>query len=197
MSARPEGLPPEEAPSFPPPTPQLPFDGLRVEELLVRTPTLADVPAILPAFSDPAFAIPAGFPVLDERALREFMELLPGLAATGLQIPGLIEDESTGEILGGASLHHWDPFRRRIEVGYWLFPGARGRGVATRVTRALAAHAFSQGALRVEAVVRVGNAESERVLERAGFTREAVLRSFFPLHGGSDGTIFSLLPGES
>jgi RimJ/RimL family protein N-acetyltransferase len=185
------------APSFPPPTPQLPADGLLVGDVRLRTPMLADVPALLPAFSDPAFAIPAGFPVLDETALRGFMELLPELAATGLQLPAVIEEHVTGEILGGASLHHWDPFRRRIEVGYWLFPHARGRGLATRVTQALAAHAFAEGALRVEAIVRVGNRESERVLERAGFTREGVLRSFFPLHGGSDGTIFSLLPGDA
>lgn len=193
----PPGQEPGALPPFPPPTPELPSEGLRVEELLVRAPTLTDVPAVLPAFVDPAFAIPAGFPVLDESALREFMKLLPGLAATGLQIAAVIEQQPSGEILGGASLHHWDPFRLRIEVGYWLYATARGRGVATRVTRALALHAFSQGVLRVEAIVRVGNADSERVLERAGFTREGVLRGFFPLHGGSDGTIFSLLPGES
>jgi RimJ/RimL family protein N-acetyltransferase len=45
--------------------------------------------------------------------------------------------------------------------------------------------------------VFTGNAESERVLERAGFKREGVLRSL-PLRRGGRGdmTLYSLLPGE-
>ncbi len=42
-----------------------------------------------------------------------------------------------------------------------------------------------------------GNPESERVLERAGFTREGVLRSLPKRSGGrADMTLYSLLPGE-
>ena len=41
------------------------------------------------------------------------------------------------------------------------------------------------------------NPESERVLERAGFTREGVLRSLPRRAGGRDNmTLYSLLPGE-
>jgi RimJ/RimL family protein N-acetyltransferase len=45
--------------------------------------------------------------------------------------------------------------------------------------------------------VNVGNVPSERVLARAGFTREGVVRSM-PLPDGRriDKTLFSLLPGE-
>ena len=177
---------------------RLPADGLRVDdEVLLRAPTLEDVPAIAPAFSDPALTVPAGLPFLDEDELRAFLEdELPRLSEAGFLVPCVIVDTGGGTVLGGGSLHHWDPFRERAEVGYWLFTPARGRGVATRVVRALAEHAFANGVRRLEAVVRVGNERSERVLERVGFTREGVLRSFFPLHGGSDGTIFSLLSGE-
>jgi RimJ/RimL family protein N-acetyltransferase len=175
----------------------LPADGLRVDELLVRLPTHDDVPAVAPAFSDPELTVPAGLPFFDEDQLHAFLEdELADLVATGLMVPGVIVEAEDGAILGSASLHHWDPFRERAEVGYWLFPPARGRGIATRVVRALADHAFASGVRRLEAIVRLGNTSSERVLERVGFTREGVLRSFFPLHGGSDGTIYSLLPGE-
>ena len=45
--------------------------------------------------------------------------------------------------------------------------------------------------------MNVGNAASERVLERAGFTREGVVRSL-PVPDGRrvDKTLFSLLPGR-
>ena len=50
---------------------------------------------------------------------------------------------------------------------------------------------------RVAAYVNVGNTASERVLQRAGYTREGVVRSM-PVPSGRrvDKTLFSLLPGE-
>jgi RimJ/RimL family protein N-acetyltransferase len=53
------------------------------------------------------------------------------------------------------------------------------------------------GVERVAAYVNVGNIASERVLGRAGFTREGVVRSM-PKPDGQrvDKTLFSLLPGE-
>ena len=77
-------------------------------------------------------------------------------------------------MLGGAALHHLDAERGIVELGYSLFPHARGRGFATRVARLLAEHAFALGVQRVAAYVNVGNRASERVLERAGFSREGV-----------------------
>ena len=61
----------------------------------------------------------------------------------------------------------------------------------------LAEYAFSLGVERVAAYVNVGNVESERVLERAGITREGVVRSLPKPDGRRvDKTLFSLLPGE-
>jgi ribosomal-protein-alanine N-acetyltransferase len=84
-----------------------------------------------------------------------------------------------------------------IEVGYWLFPHARGRGLATFAVRAAVREAFASGLWRVEAHVRVGNEASERVLERAGFTREGIKRRFLR-HGGGrvDATLFSRLADD-
>ena len=61
----------------------------------------------------------------------------------------------------------------------------------------LVEHAFSLGVRRVAAYVNVGNERSERVLERAGFTREGVVRSL-PKPGGRrvDKTLYSILPGD-
>ena len=50
---------------------------------------------------------------------------------------------------------------------------------------------------RVAAYVNVGNRASERVLERAGFTREGVIRSMPKPDGRRvDKTLFSLLPTD-
>ena len=79
-----------------------------------------------------------------------------------------------------------------------MLPAARRRGHATRIARLLAEHAFSLGVVRVAAYVNVGNRASERVLERAGFAREGVVRSM-PVPSGAriDKTLFSCLDSTS
>jgi RimJ/RimL family protein N-acetyltransferase len=124
--------------------------------------------------------------------------MLPEWRARGRIVPYTIVDTESGRILGGAQLHHLDPTRDAIEVGYWLLTDARGRGVATRAVITLVDWAFANGFFRVEAVVRLGNTASERVLERAGFTREGVKRRYLRHHGERvDATLFSRLADDA
>jgi RimJ/RimL family protein N-acetyltransferase len=65
------------------------------------------------------------------------------------------------------------------EVGYWVGAEARGRGVATAATRLVARWAFETvpGLERLQLRAAVENVASNRVAEKAGFTREGVLRA--------------------
>jgi RimJ/RimL family protein N-acetyltransferase len=173
-----------------------PGAGMQVGELLLRPPTAADVPAIAPAFLDESVGGEAGLPQLTPPEIHAFMEdRLDELRHSGRLFPLLIVDRTT--IVGGASLTNYDSFRDRVEIGYWLLAEGRGRGIATRVARALAMHAFHVGLRRVEAVVRPENTASIRVLERAGFTREGLMRSLLRHGDGrADAILYSLLPGE-
>jgi RimJ/RimL family protein N-acetyltransferase len=161
----------------------------------LRRPTDADIGVIAPAFRDPDVGGEAGLPPVDADELRVMLrEQLPALLERGLLAPYIIEDTASGAILGGANLSRFDPLRDSVELGYWLFREARGRGVATRVVRALVEHAFANGILRVEAVVRIGNTPSERVLERVGFEREGVKRKLLRHEGVRvDATLFALV----
>jgi RimJ/RimL family protein N-acetyltransferase len=174
-------------------------EALRADELLLRAPTDADVDVIAPAFRDPEVGGEAGLPPVDANALRRMLhEQLPAFRARGLMAPYVIEDTDTGSILGGANLRLFDPMRDTVELGYWLFVEARGRGVATRVVRALVEHAQANGIARVEAHVRIGNTASERVLERAGFAREGVKRRLLR-HAGArvDATLFAVVAPDA
>jgi RimJ/RimL family protein N-acetyltransferase len=173
---------------------------LRVDELLLREPRDADIDVIAPAFLDPAVGGEAGLPPVTAAELRaELWKLLPGMRAQGLLAPYVIVDAGSDAILGGATLHHFDPMRDAVEVGYWLFVEARGRGVATRSVQGLSRHAFAKGIYRVEAHVRVGNDASERVLERAGFAREGVKRRYLRRQDGTrhDATLFARLADDA
>lgn len=170
-------------------------DTLRVGEFLLRAPADADIDVIAPAFRDPAVGGEAGLPPVDAPLLRSMLHgQLVWFRERGLLAPFVIEETETGTIVGGANLRLFDPMRDTVELGYWLFVEARGRGVATRVVTALVEDSHLRGINRVEAHVRVGNTASERVLERAGFEREGVKRQLLR-HGGGrvDATLFAHL----
>ena len=63
------------------------------------------------------------------------------------------------------------------DFGYWLGQAFWGRGIATAAARALADQLLGTGAFaRLQASVFAWNPASMRVLEKAGFVREGVLR---------------------
>lgn len=68
-------------------------------------------------------------------------------------------------------------FCNTAQFGYWLGEGYWGRGIASASAQALAQRIASERRFaRLEAQVFEWNPPSMRVLEKAGFTREALLR---------------------
>ena len=68
-------------------------------------------------------------------------------------------------------------FSGAAEFGYWLGEPYWGRGIATAAARAMVGFAFSAFPwVRLEAGVFEWNQASMRVLKKAGFEREGVLR---------------------
>ena len=105
---------------------------------------------------------------------------------------------SEGRLLGSISLLRFAWGHARGEVGYWLAAWARGQGHATRAVRLICAWGFSALRLeRIDLMAATGNPASQSVAERAGFTREAVLRSY--MRGAferQDMVMFGLLRGD-
>lgn len=87
--------------------------------------------------------------------------------------------EVEGEAVGGIGVHPLDDvYRRSAELGYWLGEPFWGRGIATAAVRAISEAAFvkDRELVRIQASVFGWNPSSARVLEKAGFAREGVLR---------------------
>jgi RimJ/RimL family protein N-acetyltransferase len=90
-----------------------------------------------------------------------------------------------GEFLGGSGFHTPDWTTPKAEIGYFLLPPARGRGLATDVVRLLVHFAFDHMAVnRVWATCDAGNAGSANVLRRAGVPEEGRLRAEARDHHG-------------
>ncbi|HEY8719094.1 GNAT family N-acetyltransferase [Pengzhenrongella sp.] len=86
--------------------------------------------------------------------------------------------DDDGTVLGSFGLLRMNSAQRVAEVGYWVAPGARRRGVARRAAAAVTRWALHDvGFARVELLAAVQNAGSLRVAEQIGFTREGILRS--------------------
>ncbi|MFQ5529434.1 MAG: GNAT family N-acetyltransferase, partial [Gemmatimonadota bacterium] len=88
-----------------------------------------------------------------------------------------------GTLLGGCGLNRLQHGHRVANLGYWVRTSSAGRGVATAATRLLVEFAFRHTDLnRLEIVASTRNVGSQRVAERAGARREAVVRSRLYLH---------------
>src|SRR5688500_9771226 len=71
-----------------------------------------------------------------------------------------------------------DVERYSAEIGYWLGEAFWGRGIATEAVALVTAHAFADmKILRMFALPFADNPASVRVLEKAGYTHEGLLRS--------------------
>ena len=97
--------------------------------------------------------------------------------------------DAAGRFLGACGIHRFDLRNGTAEVGYWVRTSATRQGIASEATRQLALWAFRETQLhRLEIIA------SHRVAEKAGATREGVLRERLQLHGRRhDGVVFSLL----
>ena len=170
---------------------------VRGEGVVLRPWRLEDVPAVTAACQDAEIARWLGFvpqPYTEEDA-RFYIE--DCLASGQDRAPFAITDAGTGEVIGSIEMRI--NRMRTGHIGYWLAAEARGRGLTTSALRALSRWAFDElGLGRVELVTDPENIASQRVAEKAGFTREGILRSILVNRDGGrrDGVMFSLLPDE-
>jgi RimJ/RimL family protein N-acetyltransferase len=83
------------------------------------------------------------------------------------------------EAVGGIGISPGSDVERfSAEIGYWLAEPFWGRGIAAEALELMAVYTFSTcRLLRLFALPFAENRQSTRVLEKAGYTREAILRS--------------------
>jgi RimJ/RimL family protein N-acetyltransferase len=100
-----------------------------------------------------------------------------------------------GEPVGAVGLGRSTSDPGLAGIGYWIRPEARGRGAATEAVRLVVRWAFDElDVERVSLITDPENIASQRVAERAGFTREGLLRAWHPTRSGRrDSVMFSRL----
>jgi ribosomal-protein-alanine N-acetyltransferase len=103
----------------------------------------------------------------------------PSLGAVAPERPTNLAIEISGEVGGGIGfVRGTDVERFSAEIGYWLGEHYWGRGIVTEALTLVSDYAFrSFNLLRLFALPFEENIASVRVLEKAGYVREGLLRS--------------------
>jgi [ribosomal protein S5]-alanine N-acetyltransferase len=159
---------------------RIPFpDSLAGEGVVLRRLRTEDAPAYVAAFEeDPDLGRLLGMDEdPEEGRIRERARRMAELVALGRLVEFVVAEEPDGAFLGSMMLHSFDAKHRRCEVGFWLTPSARGRGLASRaVARAVTWALTDLDFLRVEMSTAPDNARVFALAQRLGFTHEGVLR---------------------
>ena len=137
--------------------------------LTLRPPREEDVDAVTVACQDPEIQrwtfVPR--PYRREHAI-EWIGGAPGAARAGETVNLLAFED--GALAGSFSILEIDQERGYGEIGYWVAPDARRRGVATRATRLLHDWATQQlGLSQLEIIPHEDNGPSRRVAESTGY----------------------------
>ena len=124
-----------------------------------------------------------------------FVEGSADRARAGVALELAVVGREDGALLASVGLQRpeWED-GGSAEIGYWTAREARGRGVATRAVRLVAAYAQGPlGLARVEIATFVENEPSQRVALAAGFTPAGVREKLVEHHGEMrDCAIFEL-----
>lgn len=104
-------------------------------------------------------------------------------AGTGIGF--LVVETATDRLTGGITIGN---IRRGVaqscQIGYWMGEAYAGRGYMVDALKLVIPYAFDELRLhRIEAACIPSNARSVRVLEKAGFAREGLARSYLRING--------------
>lgn len=156
--------------------------------LLLRPWTERDIPAMIAAHRDPLLQEWLRHPVTTAEQAHRIIQARRAdcRAGTGFSFAVLQagHDGTGGDLVGSVSIRGLDEEATAGEVGYWVTPHWRGRGIASRVVGAVSVWAFGLPRPRpleqLELIHAVGNHASCRVANKAGFALSAVLPPLAP-----------------
>ncbi len=173
---------------------------LREAGVLLRPWQAADADEVFRACQDPEIprwtTVPQPYKI--EHAIDYVTTFTARTWGNGTGAPFGVFDPATGGLLGACGLVSLDLDAGVAEIGYWVAPWARGRGVATGAARAVARWALQTlGVRRLEWRAKVGNHASRLVAARIGVRFEGRQRAALRGRDGwYDGWMGALLPGD-
>lgn len=158
---------------------------LTTDRLVLRAPSESDIDAITEACQDPDIqrwtTVPSPYARADA---EEFVRLVGGWWADGSETVWALRRDDV--LVGMIGLHDIVSHRAggRAEIGFWVTPAARGRGLVVEAASAVIGWGFQElGLARIEWRAVAGNVPSARAARALGFRYEGLLRQAFASGG--------------
>jgi len=157
---------------------------LETDRLVLRCFQVADATDLFHYLSKPeTYRYEPGSPIsmTDAEFLCEERAETDSFVAVGLK--------ESNRLIGHLSFHQAEPaYVNTYELGFIFNPAYQCKGYCTEAASALVRAAFATGQVhRIEARCDVLNLASQRVLEKAGFKREGMMRKQIYFRTGEDG----------
>jgi ribosomal-protein-alanine N-acetyltransferase len=175
--------------------------SLTINESLYLSDILpSDKPAYLEHFKekqihDQTLAIP--YPYTDADADWWINHSIENTRKLGRSVSWALR-KADGQLIGGIGFHDFEPGKsHRAELGYWLAKPFWNQGIMSEAVKKVVEYGFREfGLLRITANVFHFNIGSARVLEKAGFQLEGVLRKHYEKDGKIfDGKLYAMVNG--
>jgi ribosomal-protein-alanine N-acetyltransferase len=164
-------------------------------EITLRPLREEDIEAIFQACQDPSISAFTRVPYPYDREMAE--DFVRGCDISYRNHQGIVfAIEVAGGFAGTIGLHGIQLSDHCAEVGYWIEKSHRGKGLCTAAVRSLLD--FSLNIMefrRIEGMADFNNEASQRVMERAGMARDALLRNRVTKPNGDqiDMVLFSIV----
>lgn len=147
------------------------------DAILLRPLREEDIEPIFNACQDPTISAFTRVPYPYDRELAEEFVRGSDLSYRGHQ--GIVfAIDVAGVFAGTIGLHSIQLTDHCAEVGYWIEKSHREKGIATEALKVILDFSMNIAAFRrIEAMADFNNLASQRVMERAGMVRDALLRN--------------------
>jgi RimJ/RimL family protein N-acetyltransferase len=162
-----------------PPSITLPDEPLRDGTIELHPVSEAEGPAFAQAFQDPAIAEGAyhGQIAATEDAMLPYLKRNAERMEAGDAVLLGVWESDAERLSGQTMLFNFDWDDGTAELGFWVAPWARGRGLSEPALRLTIAFAFDYlGVERLYGLTGVDNDAAQRAMKGAGLRREGILR---------------------
>ncbi|KKK39088.1 acetyltransferase [Mesobacillus campisalis] len=172
------------------------FPTLETERLRLREITNDDAKSIFACFSDENVLQFYGQEAFEH--IEQAEALIDFFTNSYKEKKGIrwgIEIKGQQGIIGTIGLNAWSPKHKRAEIGYEIHPDHWRKGFTFEALSKVIEYGFDDfGLTRIGAVVFLDNQASNKLLSKAGFQLEGILRDYMYQNGVAHDTyVYSLL----
>jgi ribosomal-protein-alanine N-acetyltransferase len=169
---------------------------LETKRLLLREISKDDADGIFSCFSNENVTRYYGQETLDNiEQAKGFVDFFANSYKEKRGVRWGIELKGNQGIIGTIGFNAWSPKHKRAEIGYEIHPEHWRKGYTFEAVSKVIQYGFDElGLTRIGAVVFMNNEASIKLLTKAGFEKEGILRNYMYQNGEAyDTYVFSIL----